>query len=273
MMRLDIQKHKFIFVCGLHRSGTSILHRCLSEHPSVSGFTDTGAWEDEGQHLQSLYPPAKFYGGPGVFAFNKDAHLTETSPLICEENRNKLFSEWRKYWDLEKPFLLEKSPPNLVGSRFLQKMFPKSYFIMVMRHPVAVSYATHKFVGGSGRGSSTYSLINHWLRCHEIFYEDNHYLNNTMVLKYEDFVSNHGSCLERIYSWLGLDNHLSNLEVRSNINERYFDKWKNCQFKFSRFEKYTGKLLSRYYRDLLIKKYEKRVYGFGYSLCDLDLIN
>ena len=33
---------RMVFVCGLHRSGTSVVHRCLREHPEVSGFSDTG---------------------------------------------------------------------------------------------------------------------------------------------------------------------------------------------------------------------------------------
>ena len=48
--------HTYVFVGGLHRSGTSLLARSLEAHPSVSGFRDTGVPEDEGQHLQSVYP-------------------------------------------------------------------------------------------------------------------------------------------------------------------------------------------------------------------------
>ena len=49
---------QLVFVGGLHRSGTSLVHRCLAEHPSASGFRNTGVWEDEGQHLQTVYLPA-----------------------------------------------------------------------------------------------------------------------------------------------------------------------------------------------------------------------
>ena len=45
-----------VFVGGLHRSGTSLVHRCLALHPAVSGFSGTGVPEDEGQHLQTVYP-------------------------------------------------------------------------------------------------------------------------------------------------------------------------------------------------------------------------
>jgi len=49
---------QYVFIAGLHRSGTSVLARCLREHPQISGFRNTGVPEDEGQHLQDVYPAA-----------------------------------------------------------------------------------------------------------------------------------------------------------------------------------------------------------------------
>src|SRR5918992_4047803 len=107
------ESHRFVFIGGLHRSGTFPLFRCLREHPLLSGFNDTGASEEEGQHLQSVYAPAIAYGGPGRFGFHPGAHLTEASDLVTADNKLRLFEEWKAYWDLSKPVLLEKSPPNL----------------------------------------------------------------------------------------------------------------------------------------------------------------
>ena len=51
-------EHRFVFLAGLHRSGTTLLARLLAAHPEVSGFSGTGAPADEGQLLQSVYPAA-----------------------------------------------------------------------------------------------------------------------------------------------------------------------------------------------------------------------
>ena len=60
-------EHRFVFLAGLHRSGTTLLARLLAAHPEISGFSGTGEPADEGQHLQSVYPAARVYGGPGRF--------------------------------------------------------------------------------------------------------------------------------------------------------------------------------------------------------------
>jgi len=36
------QTNRHIFVCGLHRSGTSLITRSLAEHPEITGFSGTG---------------------------------------------------------------------------------------------------------------------------------------------------------------------------------------------------------------------------------------
>ena len=137
--------HTHVFIGGLHRSGTTLLTRCLAQHPQVSGFADTGAIEDEGQHLQTVYHPANRHGGPGRFGFHDAAFLDESSPLVSEANRRKLLEEWSPHWDMSKPVLVEKSPPNLIRTRFLQGLFPGSYHVVMMResgdHPVILREA------------------------------------------------------------------------------------------------------------------------------------
>jgi len=245
-------RYKFVFVCGLHRSGTSPLFRVLRQHPEISGFRDTGVPEDEGQHLQTVFPAAKAYGGPGSFGFAEEAHLTEESALVSSENRQRLFEEWSKYWDLTKPCLLEKSPPNLIRTRFLQAIFPGSYFIVVTRHPIAVSLATSKWTP-----SRLESLIDHWLQCHRLFELDRRYLGNVRVIKYENLIRGTQTELDQIYGFLGLVPH-SSPPLNPAGNEQYLAAWRQL------LVEEDGRTQFRE----IIAKYEQKVRPYGYSLAD-----
>src|SRR5213075_2856910 len=90
----SVTSHRLILVGGLHRSGTTPLARLLGTHPQVSSFRDTGVKEDEGQHLQDVYPAARTYGGAGRFALAPEAHLTESSPLATPDNARRIFASW-----------------------------------------------------------------------------------------------------------------------------------------------------------------------------------
>jgi hypothetical protein len=247
-----IQDHNFIFLCGLHRSGTSPLFRILREHPEISGFRDTGAPEDEGQHLQSVIPPAKAFGGPGHFGFAPEAHLTEASNLATRENGQKLFEQWSIYWDKRKRFLLEKSPPNLIRTRFLQAMFPKSHFIVIFRHPIATSLATKKWTS-----SSLESLIEHWLHCHRLFGLDRPNLRRVHTLKYEDLISSTTTELEKIYKFLNLPFHPSP-DLDPTGNDPYFDAWRRLS------TDPAGQVAVR----RIVSACEDKIRPYGYSLTD-----
>jgi Sulfotransferase family len=243
--------HRFVFVGGLHRSGTSMLARCLAEHPDVSGFHDTGVPEDEGQHLQDVYPAANRLGGAGRFAFSPLAHLTEDSPLVTERNRRRLFEQWSRHWDLERPVLLEKSPPNVTRTRFLQAMFPQSQFVIVTRHPVAVALATSKWTR-----STVPRMIEHWLRCHETLLEDAPRLAHLTVLRYEDFVADPQIRLAELQAFLDLPPHPVEVPLRPGLNDAYFAAW----------ERRRRNPLRRLLLDRSATRLDERVRRFGYAL-------
>jgi hypothetical protein len=249
---------RLVFVAGLHRSGTSLVARCLAAHPAVSGLAGTGVPEDEGQHLQTVYEPAHRYGGAGLFGFAPAAHLTEDSPLATAESRERLLREWGPYWRPDAAVKVEKSPPNLVRTRFLQALFPEAVFVAVLRHPVAVAGATRK----GRRMLLTYEkLVRHWVACHAVLAADAPQLRRLHVVRYERFVADPDAELARIFAAVGLTPQPSGEHVRAGVNDAYFARWR------SRLNPYRALDRRR-----TAARLEGDVRRFGYSLVDLDLV-
>lgn len=241
---------RLVFLCGLHRSGTSILHRALGSHFDVSTFRNTGVPEDEGQFLQTVFNPARAHGGPGRFGFDERAHLTEESSLVTDANRAKLLFEWGSHWDADKTVWIEKSPPNLIRTRFLQALFPNSAFIVILRHPIAVSYATQKWVF-----LPVHRLIHHWVHCHERFRSDAKHLRRLRILHYEDFVARPDATLESIHEFLGLAPAPKRIEIHSDLNQKYLARWSRRWLR-----------PRRRYLEWIEQRFGERVREFGYSL-------
>lgn len=276
MQKDDNSKHKYVFVCGLQRSGTSMLGRNIARLENCTGFRNTGVLQDEGQYLQKVYPTDRDHGGTGRYGFNPRAHLTETSVLLTEQNIAKLRSSWHEHWDEDKTICVEKTPGNLIMTRFLQAAFPDAYFIVVRRHPVAVSMATQRWKVSL---SSLHRLLEHWLRCYGIFEEDKKYLKRVYELKYEDYVDNPGTYLQEIAQFIGTrvpeaptedefryvtqwpptDFRVPERgmeEASRAYNKKYFDRWSNLLH---------NSRVKSYYR-YIAAKYEPLIAKYGYSL-------
>ena len=112
---------KYLFVLSPAFCGSTLLNEILSTSESVSVNNQWGA--REGQKL------------PTVRAIMYDHERRWDKSLDFDWKYIK--KEWRKYWDLSAPILLEKSPPNIVRAKSIEEHFHPSYFIVFHRNPYA----------------------------------------------------------------------------------------------------------------------------------------
>lgn len=259
------EEHKYLFVGGLHRSGTSALYRLLGSDGRISTFQNTGVIEDEGQFLQSVYPVDKYYGGVGIFGINPEAHLTEDSPML-KSAQKQLFDEWSLYWDITKYVLAEKTPSNLLKARFLQAIFSNSSFVFIMRHPVASAMATTKWTG-----AYMTTLIENWVKTHEILFADLPYLNNYLVLKYEDFTISPETYFSDFEKLLGFAPELDWSTIRAGMNDKYMIRYRSGDFhlRVPNWKKPMKKMRNVLETYNIERKFEKRINKFGYSFKDI----
>lgn len=258
-MRRD---HTHVFLGGVHRSGTTFVARALAAHPAVSGLGSTGVPEDEGEHLQSVYPDSWELGHVGRFGFSARAHLTETSPLAGEASRRTLMEEWGPHWDLTRRFLLEKSPPNLLKLRFLQATFPDTRCIVVVRHPVAVTTAHLKWRPRVVRELSAHALVRHWVACHELLRADAPHVEHLLIVRYEDVVADPAMQFRRIFGFLGIGDDRTERSPVADHNAKYFESWRGG----------PSNVAKRAYIAAIEARYEARIRPFGYSFRQPELL-
>jgi hypothetical protein len=252
----DFSRHKYVFICGLHRSGTTLLAQSIAKLENCAGFRGVPpSVPDEGQNLQDVYQFESEFGGPGKFGFDPRAHLTEASDLLTSANVARLRACWHSYWDTTKTILIEKTPGNLLMTRFLQAAFPNSYFVVIRRHPIPVSMGTPKL--GQATATSLHRLFDHWLHCHRLFEEDKKYLTRLYELKYEDYVSDPDKYDQEIAAFIRTNPPAgTRAEVKPDRSNKYFERWQTLL---------TNSPLRGYYRHVAAR-YEPLFGRYGYSL-------
>jgi Sulfotransferase family len=267
MPQEEARNYKYVFVCGLHRSGTSLLGRNVGRLQDCTPFKNTPFYIgtsipiDEGEHLQDIYPLDLELGGPGRFGFDSRSHRTENSELLTPDNVARLRARWHRYWDKSKTICVEKTPGNILMTRFLQTAFPNSYFIVIRRHPIAVSMSTQRM--WSVKITSLHRLFRHWLHCYELFEQDKRHLKHVYELTYEDYIGDPAKYHQEIAAFIGTRVPESGMEdVKRANNKKYIDRW------YTLLNQSGTQSYCRY----IVRKYEQRIVKYGYSLTTgLDL--
>lgn len=191
---------RYVFVGGLHRSGTSLVARLLAAHPAIASITGAPIPEAEGVYLQGAIPHTARSGIPGEFAFDPDQHMTEHHPLNRLETRERMETDWEMWFSAGREWRVEKSPVNLLRMRLYQQLFPLSHFVIVVRHPLSVARSTAKW---SDRTEA--ELVRHWEHAHDLALGDVEFLHHALILRHEDLCDDPARAGARLFRFLGLD--------------------------------------------------------------------
>ncbi len=212
----DRSPHRYVFVAGLHRTGTSLLAQVMGTHPDISTIRGADVPENEGCYLQGAIPHTARHGVPGHFATDASQHLTETSAFNSLAVKDRLEREWGVWFDSAKAWRLEKSPVNLTRMRLLQALFPRAHFVIITRHPLVMAHALGKWSDRSVADLASYGVA-----AYRKMLDDVAYLHAALILRYEDFVDAPASHCRAIESFLGVDAAMTLPPVRDG-NTDYF---------------------------------------------------
>jgi hypothetical protein len=183
----------WLFILGCSNSGTTLLSQILSRHPTI------GALAYEGQFLTPALPRTKMVGLKRLFSERPDRfHLVEGD---YPPDGHQMLFDWLRGRDRARgPFLMVKSPPDMMRTRWLQAQVPLCSFVAIVRNGFAVSEGIRRRMGCDLR-----RCARHWARTHDYLAEDSAHLRRFHLLRYEDLCEQPVPTLEAVARFLEID--------------------------------------------------------------------
>lgn len=225
------------FVLGVNNSGTTLLHELLGRHREIRTLPGLDLVAAEGQWHTDALPLAGDHDVPRLFAAEVE-HFRRTedddgAPAV------RALHDWAFQYVRHSEggwpgrVLLEKSPPNVVRSRWLQAHFPRARFVAMARHPCAVAEGIRRREGHDLRAAAR-----HWAEANRLLLDDLPHLERWTGVRYEDLCDAPVATVQRLVEFLGLEpdvrrDDLTGLDVHSldesvrtveNFNPRSFDR-------------------------------------------------
>jgi hypothetical protein len=162
---------KYVFVLCPPFSGSTVLWQLLATSPNASALPTEGQFVDAVRDV--------------MWEDRWNPEVDFPWPMIKRE--------WERVWDLAKPVLLEKSPPNLIRARAIGETFCPAYFLAMVRNPYAFceGYERRRHTG------MTYAA-RFWVECAQRQLTNVEHLERVILLTYEELTQNTCDVSDRI---------------------------------------------------------------------------
>src|SRR5690606_451750 len=219
-----------VFICGMFRSGSTLVEQILAAHPAIIAGGETGILSSLIARKLSPYPERIRDIAPGELEQIREAYLAGLRELCPAEQA-----------------ITDKRPDNFLHLGLVKAMFPAARIIYTRRNPAdnclsiyfqqltgALSYATD--LGNTAHYHRQHErLMNHW---QALFPE------NVFTVDYDELVRSPEPLVRELLGFLGLDwdeacldfPRSSNLvktasvwQVREALHTRSSGRWRNYE--------------------------------------------
>jgi tetratricopeptide (TPR) repeat protein len=184
-----------LFVCGMFRSGSTLLEQVLGSHPLV-----TAGGELDFLLKVAAGPMAPYPASLAVRAPERDARIAQA----YRDHQAQLFPG-----GVHGRYITDKRPDNFLLIGMIKRLFPDAKFIHTTRHPldnglsIYMQILNHQVIGYAndlgdiGHYYAQYRrLMAHWKQL---------YPESVFDFDYDRFVRDPMPQLERLFAFLGLD--------------------------------------------------------------------
>lgn len=111
--------------------------------------------------------------------------------------RQSLLYDWSMWWNMSKPFLIEKDIPNMSRTRFMQGVFGSDHsaFLFMMRHPMS---SCKQF------SCNVIGYLKAWISAYTLLENDLEHIDHYLVLHQELLTSSPHATIHEVTKFLGL---------------------------------------------------------------------
>lgn len=199
---LDQEAYGWIFLLGVNNSGTTLIANVLESHPLVRCMD----WE--GQDYTNELPHPWDYGAARLWTVELDRFRWTEADVRADAVRIKY--DWTLRYPAPPGYLFEKSPPNVLRSRWLQHNFRPARFIATFRSPYAVCEGVRRRMD-----CTIEQAASHWATANRILLEDISRLERVLSYRYEELCQDPQAVLGKVDDFL---------EVRRSVPSEVLDR-------------------------------------------------